>query len=135
MLRKGMDKVSQPKRPSAPKEVCNKMEKFLKFDKKVLRFDAIWDDRSTIFGDLHELIVYYFLADDTIQINALNAPKKFLHRQRLPKQFDGMPLLGQQTNFTVLNVLGGGFMTGRYLADRQGVGSSEVEYVTVRSLQ
>lgn len=131
MLRKRMDEAAQPRRPPAPKEVYNKMEKFLRFDTKVLKFDAIWDDRSTISGDLHELIVYYYLADDTIQINALNAPKKFLRRQRLPKHFDGMPMLGQQTNFTVLNVLGGGFMTGRYLADRQGVGSSKVEYVTV----
>lgn len=132
MLRKRMDEAAQPKRPSAPKEVHKKMEKFLQFDTKVLKFDALWDDRGTLYGDLHELIVYYYLADDTIQINAVNAPKKFLRRQRLPKHFDGMPPLGQETNFTVLNVLGGGFMTGRYLADRQGVGSSKTEYLTVR---
>lgn len=134
MLRKRMDEAAQPKRPSAPQEVYNKMEKFLNFDSKVLKFVAIWDDRNTIFGDLHELVVCYYLADDTIQINAVNGPKKFLSRQRLPKHFDGVPELGQQTNFTVLNVLGGGFMTGRYLADRQGVGSSKIEYITVSAL-
>lgn len=134
MLRKRLDEAAQPKRPSAPKEVYNKMKKFLNFDSKVLKFDAVWDDRKSNFGDLHELIVYYYLADDTVQINAVNAPKKFLSRQRLPKHFDGVPMLGQQTNFTVLNVLGGGFMTGRYLADRRGVGSSNIEYITVSAL-
>lgn len=135
MLRKRMDKVAQPKIPSAPKEVYNKMEKFLHFDSKVLKFDAIWDDRSRMFGYVHDLILFYYLADDTVQINALTAPKKFLRRQRLPKHFDGMPQMGQQTNFTVLNVLGGGFLTGRYLADRQGVGSDKVEYITVSRLK
>lgn len=126
-----MDEAAQPKRPSAPKEVYSQMEKFLQFDSKVLKFNAVWDDRSTPFGDLHEMILYYYLADDTIQINTLTAPKKFLRRQRLPKHYDGMPTMGQLTNFTVLNVLGGGFMSGRFLADRRGVGSSNIEYITV----
>lgn len=130
-----MDDAVEPKRPSVPKKIYSKLEKFLEFDSKVLKFDAVWDDRNSVFGDVHELTVYYYLVDDTMQINSINAPKKFLGRQRLPKYFDGMPLMGQHTNFTILNVLGTDFMTGRYLADRRGVGSNTIEYVTVIYLQ
>lgn len=130
-----MDEASQPKRPAIPKEVHNKLEKFLLFDSKVLKFDAIWDDRKSKFGWVRELILYYYLVDDTIQISSVEAPKKFLGRQRLPKHFEGVPMLGSQNNITVLNVLGGGFMSGRFLADRQGVGASKTEYVMVSSFE
>lgn len=126
-----MDESAPAKRPPVPQVELSKMERFLHFDAKVLKFEVLWDDRESLNGYVHELILSYYLVDDTIKIDSPTAPKKFLSRQRLPKHFDGMPMLGQQTNFTVLNVLGGGFLTGRFLADRQGVGSKKIEYVTV----
>lgn len=42
-----------------------------------------------------------------------------------------MPMVGQQTNFTVLNVLGGGIMKGRYIEDNSGIGRESIEYYTV----
>lgn len=134
MLQKRMNEVAQPEKPSASQPVYSKMERFLQLDSKVLRFNAIWDDRNAIFGDLHELIVCYYLVDDTIQINSVKTSKKFLNRQRLPKHFDGFPMLGEVTNLKVLNVLGGGFLTGRYIADRQGVEGKQIECVTVSLL-
>lgn len=34
----------------------------------VLRFDCAWDDRSSLYGDVHRLTIHYFLADDTIEV-------------------------------------------------------------------
>ena len=36
-------------------------ERFLKFNGKVLRFYAYWDDRKSMFGDKKFFIVNYFL--------------------------------------------------------------------------
>lgn len=92
MMRKQMDDSLKPKKSKAKNDAANKLEKFLNFDKLVLKFDAYWDDRSSSCGDIRELIVYYYLADDTIQINEkvkLNSGRSasgtFLKRQHLPK--------------------------------------------------
>lgn len=42
-----------------------------------------------------------------------------------------MPTIGAITNFTVLNVLGGGFLKGRYIPDHLGVGDPKIEYYNV----
>lgn len=68
----------------------NKLEKFLKFDNLCLKFDAYWDDRKSLSGDIHKLIVYYYLADDTIQINEIpreGRPTILYKRLKLPKVF------------------------------------------------
>lgn len=78
----------QMKQPKTSVETLeSKLERFLTLDKQALRFEAYWDDRDSLNGDLWNLIVTYFLIDDTIQINNLNdyGPKMFLQRQRLPK--------------------------------------------------
>lgn len=66
--------------------------KFIENDRKILKFNGYWDDRKTMFGDVRELIIYYFLADDTIQIKEIfpknsgrDAPGIFLRRQKIPK--------------------------------------------------
>lgn len=33
------------------------------------RFFGYWDDRSNVGGTLHNLVIYYFLSDDTMQIS------------------------------------------------------------------
>lgn len=45
-----------------------------------------------------------------------------------------MPILGQQTQYTVLNVLGGGLIGGRYIPDSLGVGTKNIEYYKVNYL-
>lgn len=86
-MRKQIEESIQIKRPKTPKEIENKLEKFLTLDQQALRFDAYWDDRGSLHGDVWKLIVTYFLVDDTIQISNLGSygPKIFLSRRRLPK--------------------------------------------------
>lgn len=74
-------------KPKPPKEE-NRLEKFLKFDKCSLKFDAYWDDRESQSGDIHYLTVYYYLSDDTIQINETvpkERPVTLYRRLKLPK--------------------------------------------------
>lgn len=137
-LRKQSNAANYPKKPSV---AVDTLGQFLRNDRKVLRFTAYWDDRESMFGDLRDLELYYFLADDTIQVRELyprnsgrDAPPKFLARRKLPKCPDGLPPMGQQTPFTVLNVLGGGLIGGRYIPDALNVGEQTVEYYTDRDL-
>ncbi|KAM4560712.1 EF-hand domain-containing family member C2 [Fundulus diaphanus] len=67
-------------------------KRFLDHDGEVLRFCCFWDDTKTMFGDLRELILHYYLADDTIEVFAITPPNsgrehipKFLRRSKLPK--------------------------------------------------
>lgn len=46
----------------------------------------------------------------------------------------GFTPMGQKTPFTVLNVLGGGLIGGRYVPDCLDVGSKKIEYYTDRDL-
>jgi hypothetical protein len=36
---------------------------------QVLRFYAVWDDRSGLYGDRRPYVVHYYLEDDTVEIN------------------------------------------------------------------
>lgn len=54
------------------------------------------------------------------------APPTFLTRCKIPKNFNGIQPLGQETSFTVLNVL-----ESRYVPDCLGIGGKEVEYYKV----
>lgn len=137
-LRKETNAANYPKKPSV---AVDTLGQFLRNDRKVLRFSAYWDDRESLFGDMHDLMLYYFLADDTMQVRELyprnsgrDAPPKFLARRKIPKTYDGVPLMGQQTPFTVLNVLGGGLLGGRYVPDSLNVGEKIVEYYTDKDL-
>lgn len=80
---------SLPRKPSVRVDTLGQ---FLRNDRKVLRFYAYWDDRESMFGDCRELILYYFLADDTIQVKEVypinsgrDAPPRLLTRQKIPK--------------------------------------------------
>ncbi|KAH8077112.1 alpha-tubulin binding protein [Aureococcus anophagefferens] len=41
---------------------------FLAHDRKVLRFDCVWDDSARLYGDVLKFKLHYFLSDDTIEI-------------------------------------------------------------------
>ena len=78
----------------------------------------------SMFGDPQELVLHYFLADDTIEIlekipvnSGRDAVPMFLRRARLPK--DPVPLRqpGVETKRTVLNVFGPMGHGGRYILD------------------
>lgn len=78
--------------PRKPTIKVDTLGQFLANDRKVLRFYAYWDDSESMFGDVRELILYYFLADDTIQVvevyptnSGRDAPPRLLTRQKIPK--------------------------------------------------
>jgi DUF1126 PH-like domain len=39
----------------------SKREGFMKYDREVLAFDALWDDRAALYGDLHKFRLHYYL--------------------------------------------------------------------------
>lgn len=71
------------------------LRKFLENDRRVLRFYCIWDDSTSVFGDLRHMVVNYFLSDDTIEIRESIPPNSgreanglFLRRFHLPKHLN-----------------------------------------------
>lgn len=73
-----------------------KLQQFLKNDRKVLRFFASWDDTGRLYGDKIAYILHYFLADDTVEVRespVMNSGRDnfpmLLRKQRLPKDWRG----------------------------------------------
>ncbi len=69
--------------------------KFLKNDRKVLRFRCVWDDTERLYGELNEYILHYYLADDTIEIRNVFKPNggrdkvpTLMSRQKLPRNLN-----------------------------------------------
>lgn len=65
---------------------------FLDNSRKVLRFDMIWDDTGSLYGDVLLFKMHYFLEDDTCEVlqvhtknNGRDPVPKLLNRTRLPK--------------------------------------------------
>ena len=46
----------------------DKLDQFLKYDRKVLRFYLAWDDRRSLYGELRPFVLHYYLADDTMEV-------------------------------------------------------------------
>jgi len=68
-------------------------QRFLKNDRKVLRFYTVWSDEK-MYGEQRPYIVHYFLADDTVEVLEVAQPNSgrdlfpiFLQRSKLPKSF------------------------------------------------
>ncbi|KAM9041104.1 LOW QUALITY PROTEIN: EF-hand domain-containing family member C2 [Megaptera novaeangliae] len=101
--------------PLRPYESFDTLKQFLECDRKVLRFFCLWDDSGSVFGDHRELILHYFLSDDTIEIQRVlphnsgrDATSSFLQRRKLPKYGPpGVYQPGQITDRTVLSGDGG----------------------------
>jgi hypothetical protein len=68
----------------------DKLEKFLKFDRQVLRFFCVWDDRPSMFGELREFIMHYYLVEDCIEIREVSQPNS--GRQSFPIMLRKQPL-------------------------------------------
>ncbi|KAM9704326.1 EF-hand domain-containing protein 1 [Menidia menidia] len=71
----------------------DKMCQFLSMDRKVLRFFALWDFSDCLFGDTLDVIIHYYLVDDTIEIREVHEHNSgrdnfpiLMHRQRVPKK-------------------------------------------------
>nr|XP_056712805.1 EF-hand domain-containing protein 1 [Euleptes europaea] len=71
----------------------DQLKQFLAFDKKVLRFYAIWDDTVNMFGESRRFIIHYYLADDTVEVRECHEKNNgrdpfpvLIGRQRLPKK-------------------------------------------------
>lgn len=58
---------SQPKTYKTP-PLADKFYKFLVYDKKILRFTGIWDDRDNDCASFDKYSIMYYLADDTMEI-------------------------------------------------------------------
>uniref|UniRef100_A0AAY4DGB5 EF-hand domain-containing family member C2 n=1 Tax=Denticeps clupeoides TaxID=299321 RepID=A0AAY4DGB5_9TELE len=131
-LRQKMEESMMPLRPY---EKQDKLKQFLDHDRNVLRFYCLWDDSENEFGDPRELILHYFLADDTIEIREVIYPNtgrdavpKFLNRSKLPKHAP-IPRRqpGEVTDRTVLNVFGPVGRGGRYILDSLKTGAVQEE--------
>ncbi|XDA90297.1 hypothetical protein R6Z07F_019890 [Ovis aries] len=124
--------------PLRPYEPFDTLKQFLEYDKKVLRFFCVWDDSGSVFGDRRELILHYFLSDDTIEIKEVlphnsgrDYTSLFLQRRKLPKYGPpGVYQPGQLTDRTVLNVYGGYSETRvyGYLLDKYNLGQLDQEF-------
>lgn len=69
---------------------------FLTFGQEALCFHIIWDDRERLYGDIQYYRLFYYLADDNIEIQPIlkkndgkYAFPKLLKRMKLPKPGDG----------------------------------------------
>ncbi|KAJ8310194.1 hypothetical protein KUTeg_012059 [Tegillarca granosa] len=130
--RKAMDESMQPLRPY---EKHDTLKQFLDHDRHVLRFFCYWDDTDNMFGDPRELILHYFLADDTIEIKEVIPPNSgrdavpmFLRRGPLPKNVESLKQPGEITDRTVLNVFGPTGHGGRYILDSLKTGAVHTEF-------
>ena len=120
-IRETQDGAQNPLRPY---ERADTLKQFLDHDRHVLKFNCIWDDRDTKFGELRRFKLHYFLADDSIEIIEILPPNSgrdssstFLSRQKLPKEILNMGKPGDKPTRTVLNVIGNFFDGGRYILD------------------
>lgn len=130
--RKAMDESMQPLRPY---EKHDTLKQFLDHDRHVLRFYCYWDDTESMFGDPREMVLHYFLADDTIEIREVIPPNSgrdaapmFLRRGKLPKNVEALKQPGKVTDRTVLNVFGPTGHGGRYILDSLKTGASPTDF-------
>ncbi|XP_078088008.1 EF-hand domain-containing family member C2 [Mustelus asterias] len=126
--REEMEKSMQPLRPY---EKIDKLKQFLDHDTHVLRFYCYWDDSDNLFGDFRELILHYFLADDTIEIREVLRPNSgrdavgvLVHRGKLPKHVpDRLYHPGEITDRTILNTTAPSGRESRYILDSLKTGN------------
>ncbi|KAI8908804.1 hypothetical protein DFJ77DRAFT_129954 [Powellomyces hirtus] len=103
----------------------DKLKRFLENDRKVLRFFCVWDDRLSMFGELREFILHYYLVDDSVEVREVQKPNNgrdpfpiLLRRQQLPKAFHELSDVNDASKYTwkdfkvggVINILGRPFL-------------------------
>ncbi|KAG8450488.1 hypothetical protein GDO86_002953 [Hymenochirus boettgeri] len=129
-------KKMEEMQPLRPYERMDTLKQFLEYDRQVLRFYCLWDDTASLFGDPRELVLHYYLADDTVELlenipanSGRDTTPVFLHRGKLPKRgVQSLPLPGQVTARTVLNVFGPMGHGGRYILDNIKTGALQKEF-------
>lgn len=87
--------TDRPIRISTENHDKTQLRRFLDFDQKVLRFQAFWDDRESLFGEQRRFTLLYFLVNGSIelrQILPLNSGRdptsRFLTKTQLPHPFE-----------------------------------------------
>ncbi|XP_043918320.1 EF-hand domain-containing protein 1 [Protopterus annectens] len=82
----------EPQRIFVSPSDFDRLRQFLTMDRKVLRFFAIWDDTSSMYGESRLFIIHYYLVDDTVEIREVQQVNSgrdpfpvLLRRQHLPK--------------------------------------------------
>ncbi|KAK2527105.1 Efhc2 [Columba guinea] len=134
---KERQKILDSMNPLRPYERIDTLKQFLEHDGHVLRFFCVWDDPESMFHDPRELVLHYYLADDTIDMKEIlpvnsgrDAVPLFLRRDKLPKYAPtGLYQPGTITNHTVLNVLGNLVGNkGRYILDNRKTGAVHQEF-------
>lgn len=130
--RKANDDTMQPLRPYERRDT---LKQFLDHDRHVLRFYCFWDDRENAFGDPREMVLHYYLADDTIEVREMipaNAGRDtvpmFLHRGKVPKVVEPLRKPGEVADRTVLNVFGPMGQGGRYILDNLKTGNINQDF-------
>lgn len=68
--------------------------RFQEHDKHVLRFDCVWDNSAAELGDVHHVILQYFLADDMAEVGGRGAGAGVLRGCSTPPP-SRSPLLAQ----------------------------------------
>ncbi|NXU71786.1 EFHC2 protein, partial [Oreotrochilus melanogaster] len=130
-------KILDSMNPLRPYERFDTLRQFLEHDGHVLRFFCVWDDPESMFHEPRELVLHYYLADDTIDIKEIvpvnsgrDTVPLFLRRDKLPKYAPiGLYQPGTITNRTVLNVLGNLVGNkGRYIIDNRKTGAVHQEF-------
>ncbi|XP_073330014.1 EF-hand domain-containing family member C2 [Pagrus major] len=129
------EQIEKNMKPLRPYERCDTLKQYLEHDRNVLRFNCFWDDTESVFGDVRELILHYFLADDTIEICEVIPPNsgrdvsKFLRRNKLPKCAPAqLKQPGEVTGRTVLNVFASSTQGKRYILDSLKTGAVHEDF-------
>ena len=85
----------------------DKLDQFLKYDRKVLRFYLAWDDRRSLYGELRPFVLHYYLADDSmevLEVRRANAGRDpfplFLKRGKVYKNIDSYLNIDAPTTHT-----------------------------------
>ncbi|XP_076350680.1 EF-hand domain-containing family member C2-like isoform X2 [Tachypleus tridentatus] len=125
-------KLKATMKPHRPYEKVDTLKQFLNHNRQVLRYYCLWDDRNSTSGNIHKMILHYYLEDDSIEILESISPNSgkdahscFLRRSKLPKHIESAPPGGN--NKIVLNTFGDSEKNGWYMYDNQKVGSRNME--------
>ncbi|XP_017777691.1 PREDICTED: EF-hand domain-containing protein 1-like [Nicrophorus vespilloides] len=77
----------------------DKFRRFLEYDGKILKFDAMWDDRDSEYGEIRPYEILYFLADDTVAVKEVMQNNEgrdpfpqLLRKTKLPKIWTERPV-------------------------------------------
>ncbi|XP_040441200.1 EF-hand domain-containing family member C2 [Falco naumanni] len=133
---KERQKILDNMKPLRPYERIDTLKQFLEHDGHVLRFFCVWDDPKSMFHDPRELVLHYYLSDDTIDLKEIipvnsgrDAVPLFLRRDKLPKYAPSeLYQPGAITSRTVLNVFGKLGNRDRYILDNRKTGAVHQEF-------